>query len=258
MTELKSVEERKDELGDLLRSYEKQLKSVLPKHMTVERVLRISYNLVRRNPKLAKCNPQSFIGAMLEASYLGLEMGVQGQCWPVPFKVKGEYTVVLMAGYRGLCQLVLRSGQVDVLYATAVFDCDMFEHQDYPVVLNHKRNEDDEPKALVGAYTIHALIDGREVPTYCNKGQIMAVKSRSHAAKKDDSPWNSPVIHERAWMWRKTALKQVCKILPTSPSYLRLAELDDQHHIGEDQHLEDTFDAMTQAERTLPEPQEKE
>src|SRR5690348_15772894 len=74
-----------------------QLRLALPKAITPERLARLVLTEVRRIPALLDCNRNSLLGAVLQAAQLGLEPGVLGQCWIIPYK--GNATFVL--GYQG-------------------------------------------------------------------------------------------------------------------------------------------------------------
>ena len=67
-----------------------------------------------QEPKLATCTRASLIGAMLEIASLGLEPGVLGEAWLIPFKDRKrnvtEAQVVI--GYKGMLELARSSGRV--------------------------------------------------------------------------------------------------------------------------------------------------
>lgn len=248
MTELAKFEVRMKNLGEEIMCYRKQLGAVLPDHMDTDRLLRLTFNTVRRTPKLLDCSFDSIIGGMLEAAYLGLEPAVGGQCWLIPFAKQA----VLIAGYRGLVQLALRSDQVQMLYANPVFTKDDFEHNDYPRVLQHTRFEptpdDSDPGDLMGAYSVVSMHAGGEYWIWMNAMQIESIKKKSPAAQKLESPWNSSDIWIVAEMWKKTVLRRHTKVLPMSPKYNRLADLDDRAEVQLPQYLDDNTEAMKQAE----------
>jgi recombination protein RecT len=63
-------------IKDYIKSYEKEIAKALPSVLTPERFSRIATTAVTQNPALASCTPQSFIGAMLTAASMGLEVTV--------------------------------------------------------------------------------------------------------------------------------------------------------------------------------------
>lgn len=247
--EVRKFEDRWQELAHTIASYEKQLNTVLPNQMDAGRMMRVCYNVVKKTPKLLDCTFESFMGAMLEAAYLGLEPSMQGQCWLIPYGKVATF----VPGYKGLVQLCLRSDQVSVLYAEAVFENDYFVHTDFPPEMKHQRyrpledSEDQTRGGLKGAYSVARMRAGTAFDTYSifmDAQQIMAIKLRSKGATSKLSPWNSDDIFVEAEMWKKTVLRRHCKVLPMSVQFNRIATLDDQHDTDEPQHLEDNAEAM--------------
>lgn len=52
-------------IKDYIKVYEGEIAKALPNVITPERFSRIAMTAVTNTPKLAKCTPQSFIGALL-------------------------------------------------------------------------------------------------------------------------------------------------------------------------------------------------
>ena len=64
---------------EMLRQAETRIAACLPKHLTPERMIRVALTTIQRTPKLLLCSPLSIIGAIVQASELGLERrGVPG------------------------------------------------------------------------------------------------------------------------------------------------------------------------------------
>ena len=62
-------------IKDLLMSeqFKNACKAALPKHMKVERFIRVALNATMRQPELLQCTQESFFRAMLDLSAYGLE-----------------------------------------------------------------------------------------------------------------------------------------------------------------------------------------
>ena len=77
-----------------------QFARAMPKHMDPDRLARIAMTEYRRNPVLGTCSPQSFFGALMQAAQLGLEPGLVGHSYLVPFKNRktGTTDVQFMIG----------------------------------------------------------------------------------------------------------------------------------------------------------------
>ncbi|HEJ2203269.1 TPA: recombinase RecT, partial [Pseudomonas aeruginosa] len=108
-----------------------QMALALPKHMTADRLARIALTEIRKVPALAKCNQESFLGAVMQCAQLGLEPGnALGHAYLLPFgngKAKdGLSNVQLIIGYRGMIDLARRSGQIVSLTARTVHQNDQF------------------------------------------------------------------------------------------------------------------------------------
>ena len=65
----------------LLEQNREAVMNALPKHMSVDRIMRIALTAFRRNDALQKCNPLSVLSAVVQASQLGLEIGQNGAFW---------------------------------------------------------------------------------------------------------------------------------------------------------------------------------
>ncbi|MEQ1053630.1 recombinase RecT, partial [Pseudomonas aeruginosa] len=111
-----------------------QIALALPKHMTADRLARIALTEIRKVPALAKCNQESFLGAVMQCAQLGLEPGnALGHAYLLPFgngKAKdGLSNVQLIIGYRGMIDLARRSGQIVSLTARTVHQNDQFSYR---------------------------------------------------------------------------------------------------------------------------------
>lgn len=106
----------------LLESLQPQVAKALPKHLNPERMIRIALTCLRTTPKLMECEPQTILASIMLASQLGLEPGVMGQCFLIPYK----RTCVLVPGWQGILDLVNRSGKASA-WTGAVYKGDEFE-----------------------------------------------------------------------------------------------------------------------------------
>ena len=103
------------------------VQSMVPKHMTPERLMRVSLAAISRTPKLATCTPESLVGAVTACAVMGLEPDLIGHAYLVPFwngknkKMECQFQV----GYRGYINLVRNSGDVDKIDALPVFENDL-------------------------------------------------------------------------------------------------------------------------------------
>jgi len=104
------------------------IKTIVPKHMTPERLARMALTTISRNPKLAQCTTSSLIGSILNCAILGLEPTILGHIYLVPFYNKKLkcFECQFVIGYKGYIELVRRTGQCSQIYARPVYENDLF------------------------------------------------------------------------------------------------------------------------------------
>ena len=213
---------------NLLTGQFKAIRSALPRHMTPERMCRVALNTIRRTPQLLECAPETMVAAIVEASSLGLEIDMRGQAYLVPFhnKKTGRHEVQLIPGYKGLADLAYRSGRVDSIFAEVVCENDKFRFSlGLNPVLEHTPNLDDRGR-LMAVYAVARMKDGEPQFVVMGRGEIEKVKKASQAANY--GPWKN----WEAEMWKKTAIRRLCKMLPLSPEMQRVVALDEAGEAG--------------------------
>lgn len=131
--------ESKKTIGEFLLSKKSQIAAALPSHMTPDRMLRLVMTELNRNPDLKDCTLPSLVGAVLQCSQLGLELGsVLGHAYLVVYKnskkdKNGNWTTVpecqFQLGYKGMLALADRSGKLKgTPVVRAVYENDQFEY----------------------------------------------------------------------------------------------------------------------------------
>lgn len=100
-----------------------------------ERAIVAAVGHMRSNPKLLECTPQSvFLGIVQAGSYSWMCDGITGHAALVPFKQKAvngkpqPSKCTLIAGYKGLMDLVRRTGQCEPTMET-VHDGDTYQYR---------------------------------------------------------------------------------------------------------------------------------
>lgn len=231
-------------LAELINSttIKNQLAMALPKHMNADRMARIITTELRKTPKLGECNLQSFLGAAVQCSQLGLEPGgALGHAYLLPFgngkASDGKQNVQLIIGYRGMIDLARRSGQIVSISARTVRDGDDFKYE-YGLneTLTHTPKAD-ESSNITHVYAVARLKDGGvqfEVMTY---SQIDTVRKQSKAG--DNGPW---VSHWEE-MAKKTVIRRLFKYLPVSIEMQKAVILDEKAEAGVSQDNENIIEA---------------
>lgn len=201
----------------------------LPKHITIDRFMRIALTAVRTTPKLLECTSESLMASLMSSAQLGLEPdGILGQAYLIPYKnnAKGIMEAQFQVGYRGLIALARRSGEVTSFQAQVVYENDKF---DFAFGINERLDHVPVPEKrgkMVAAYAIVKFKDGGYAFDVMFKEDIMKVKAGSKASRS--GPW---VTHEPE-MWRKTVAKRLAKYLPLSVEFQKAAVLDEYVDMG--------------------------
>lgn len=209
------AQKRQDPIGNLMEKLKPQMAVALPAAMNAERVARIALTELRTNPKLAQAatnNPASFMGAMLKASALGMEVGNGlGHAYLLPYGSETQ----LIVGYRGMIELARRSGQIESLYAVEVYNGEKFTvSMGLTQDIIHERDfsgmVDMRPENVIAVYAVAKLKGGMVQFDVMTRVQVEAIRSRSKS--KNNGPWVTDWVE----MAKKTVLRRLFKMLPVS------------------------------------------
>lgn len=193
-----------------MQKHKSQLELALPKHLNADRMVRLSLTAFSQNPALQRCDPKTIFGSIIVASQLGLEIGVNGQGYLVPYKDKCTF----VPGWKGLVDLANRGGRCTV-WTGAVYEGDEFDYMlgDSPYC-KHKPCGEFEESKLTHVYAIGRVKDSempvievwpiKKVYAHFKKTVVPALQS-NHYSKK----------HLEAYA-KKVALLQVLKYMPQS------------------------------------------
>lgn len=196
-----------------LDSMRGEIVKALPKHMTVDRVLRVALTSIQSTPALLECSTISLVGCVVIASQLGLELGGPlGQAYLVPYRTKSGMIATFLPGYRGMIDLSRRTGSVAVIEARIVHRRDKFLlQQGTDAKIEHSPYIGDaEPGAMVGVYALCKMRDGVTQFEFLTKAQVDSVRKRSKSGL--DGPW----VTDFEEMAKKTAIRRLWKVLPVS------------------------------------------
>ncbi len=223
-------------VGELLMSQKKQIEAALPKHMSVDRMLRIVMTEIRHTPKLKLCTPASLIGAVIQTSQLALEPGNGlGHAYLVPYKNhelsqanKMEvFECQFVIGYRGMIDLAHRSGKVISIDAQEIYEHDFFECE---YGLNPKLRHvpaRKEAGAFLGVYSVVHLVNGGQ------QMKVMWKDSVDHVRKKSKAAQSGPWVTNYEEMAKKSVIRRLFKYLPASVEMQKAIILDEAADRGE-------------------------
>lgn len=199
-----------------------EIERAIPRHLNPDRLLRITMTVLRQTPELGECSVHSLLAAVLQCAQLGLEPGVLGHVYLVPFKSSKlrQKLVQVIIGYKGLIELARRSGQIESISARLVYANDEFEMtfgiQD---TLRHvpwyMRDGVSEPGPIRGGYSVARFRDGGYHLHYLPIQVIEQRRKRSRAA--DEGPWKT----DYEAMCLKTVVRDAAKWWPLSAEVAR-------------------------------------
>ena len=182
-----------------------------------ERFARVCVTAIRKSPQLQRCNPASILGAMMECAQLDLEPNTpSGLVYLIPY----GRDCTLQIGYRGLLQLMYRSGAVASFNADVVFKGEVesglftytsgiHPHIEHNIDLLDGSARSGNPADIVAAYACAVLKSGEPIIRVVTRKDIDA--ARAQGGK------NSPAWRDHyAAMAIKTAIKRLAQWLPST------------------------------------------
>lgn len=212
-----------------------EFQKVLPRSMSAERLCRIAMTEVRKNPTLATCDLQSVIGAIMIGAQLGLEPGVMGQSYLVPFnssyKENGEWKKKMICtfipGWQGYVDLVSRSGRASV-WTGAVYEGDEFEaRMGSDPFVHHIPDYDAETEGRKLLYTYAVgRQKGSDMPVVDVWGKAKVIAHRARYNKVGEKHYSFKDDNNFEMYARKLPLLQVIKYLPKSVELAMTANLE--------------------------------
>ena len=201
------------QLSAFMDKHKSQIAIALPKHITADRMVRLAMTSFSQNKALQSCDMHSIFASVVIAAQLGLEIGVGGQGYLVPYKGKATF----VPGWQGLVDLVSRAGRATV-WTGAVYEGDQFDWAlgDNPFVKHQPNGDGDHWKQITHVYAI-GRVNGSQYPVievwtmdrvvrHLNKYNKVGA---NHYALKDDG-------QNMEMYARKVVLLQVLKYMPKS------------------------------------------
>lgn len=181
----------------------------------------------QKTPELLECESTSVINSFMTMAQLELmPSNVSGEAFVLPYNDRkaGCKIAQFQLGYPGLVTLFYRAG-IKSIVAEIVFEKDDFKYTNGSIEHSPDVFAKDRGKAK-GAYVIIELPSGSKVNKVMNKDDILGIGAKfSKSYSSSFSPWNQANDPE-LWMWKKTVLKQIAKLIPKNEAIL--------HAIAED------------------------
>ena len=236
----------KEQIAYLLNQKKGELAKMIPKTLSIDRLLKVAQIAATTTPALAKCDVPSLIGAIGQCAQMGLEPNtVLGHAYLVPFNTKRKgadgqerwvNSVQVIIGYKGLIDLARRSGQIVSIAAHEVCEHDKFE---LVYGIDEKLNHTPalgERGDLIGFYAVAKLKDGGHCCEFMSVHQVNEIMVGTQSKGKY-GPWKEHFVE----MGRKTVIRRLAKYLPLSVEFQTAVALDNMATGGKDQKL-DTID----------------
>lgn len=191
-----------------------QFAAALPQHLTPDRFVRVAITALTRTPKLQECTQESFFKCLLDLSAMGLEPdGRRAHLIPYRDNHRNVTECTLILDYKGLVELVRRSGDVAKIHADVVCENDIFDHG-MGEVREHTYDLRKDRGKPYAAYAQVTLKDGSIQAEVMPKKEIEAIRKRSRAGN------NGPWVTDWNEMAKKTAFRRLTKWLTLSPEVM--------------------------------------
>ena len=226
-----------------LEKQKAQLSAALPRHISPDRMIRLATTEFAKNPTLQKCTPVSVFGAIIQASQLGLEVGVLGQAYMVPYRNNktGTMEAQFIPGYKGLIALARRSGEVSSIETHIVYEHDEFELElGIDSKLKHKPYLEGERGAPRLVYGVAKFKDGGHHLEWMSMAEVNKIRARSKASS------NGPWVTDYEQMVRKTVIRRMANYLPMSIELNLALQVSDAADEGKRATIEGDFVSVTE------------
>lgn len=196
-----------------------KLINVLPSNITPEKFTDIAIAALARTPDLQKCTQQSLIRCVTELATFGLTPdGRRAHLVPFRNRKQNTYECTLIIDYKGLVELILRSGIVKKIRPELVCEHDEFLYNKGEVV-KHIIDPFSDRGAIKGAYAEATFADGLTQVALMSKKEIDGIMYRTQEQGKS-GPWK----YDYGEMAKKTAFRRLAKWLPLTPEAHEAAE----------------------------------
>ena len=218
--------------GQYLDNYKQNVLPDLLKKHNIEpaQFVQIVLSEIKKNEKLQQAfleNPSSMFASILAGAEIGLiPSDMLGQFYLIPRRIDGKMSVTPMIGYKGLVNIILRSGEVTKVHTECVYEGDEFEpiYGLEPNII-HKPNFSVPRNAetLKFVYAVAKLKSGDYQFCVLSKGDIIKIQALS---RYNNELYFNDKKDPNMWMIRKCALVQLSKMLPKDYYGNRVLEIE--------------------------------
>jgi recombination protein RecT len=205
----------KNDLRTLINSdrVKAEIIRALPSHVTPDRFIRVMLTALTKTPKLMECTQESVMRCMMDCSALGIEPDGR-RVHLIPYGK--ECTLII--DYKGLVELVRRSGNVTSIRAEHVCENDEFSWENG--VLNHRIDWRKPRGEIQAVYAEAKLASGETQTAVMTREEVEGIRKRSKAGSS--GPW----VTDWGEMAKKTPLRRLVKLLPLSADIAEAIDRD--------------------------------
>ncbi len=206
-----------------------KLGQTLPSHMNPERIGRIAMTTLRQTPKLMKCDPNSFMGALFQSAALGLEPNIEGQAYIIPYGNNAQFQI----GYKGYIELFYRHQAALSLDMQEVKEGDDFDYAyGTDSFIKHKPAMKDRGEVIC-YYAVAKMKDGASIFKVMSKEDCIK-HGKQHSKTFNNGPWKT----DPDAMCKKTVLIQLMKLVPKSIEIQKALAMDETIKTNIDVNME--------------------
>jgi len=205
-----------------LESKRDELFGLLPSNIHKERFLRNIIMQIKMNGNLKNCSISSIAKACVQASTLGLDIGVLGSAYLVPYGNEAQLSI----GYQGYIDLAYRSG-MKAIHTGIVRELDSYKatHEDF----EHSYDPfgtTEERGPVVGVYALVVLPTGTTYSELMSTSEVDQIRQGSRSA-------NSPAWRDH-WgeMAKKVVIRRALKRAPMSTETKEIIQSSDNAEFG--------------------------
>lgn len=187
---------------------------------------------VQKTPKLLECKRESLMNAFMTCAEFGMyPSSASWECYILPYGTDAQFQL----WYQGLITLFYRAW-LQAIRSEIIRENDKFEYVNWQIkhIVDIFKSQKERWKPM-GAYAI-ATINNQEIAKAMNFEDILKFKGFSKSSGSSYSPWNETKDPE-LWMWKKTVIKQLAKLLPKNETINKAVEIDNQDSIINDEKL---------------------
>lgn len=210
-------------------------KMLSPKGINAQRFLQCCFTALASldQRKLERTTARSVVEAVYDLASLGLEPNSPMQhCWLIPYgsgalskmSTSGEvYEVRVQLGYRGILDLVRRSGAVANIYPCVVHEGDKFQvYLGTDKRIEHEPGGCDDVEKITHVYAVVKNLHGEIDFEVMSRAAIEHIRVNF---SKNGNFWRDH------WeeMAKKTVLRKLCKRLPMDAAMRKAEELDNEN-----------------------------